>query len=177
MLFVACGDDDLEPTLALDKDLSTGINNAGDLQSVLNSAYDRMSATGYYEEIKSLWVMLEQIMHGSTLNSNRFSDSDMEYSPTGSGPWTTIYGVIAICNVVMSVDPASLEEIRGLSITRFGQAHAIRALAHFDLLQDYGQHFVTGQGGAGALGVPYVKTYKDPANLSPARDTAGTKLR
>ena len=48
MLFVACGDDDLEPTLALDKDLSTGINNAGDLQSVLNSAYDRMSATGYY---------------------------------------------------------------------------------------------------------------------------------
>ena len=48
MLFVACGDDDLEPTLALDKDLSTGINNAGDLQSVLNSAYDRMSGSGYY---------------------------------------------------------------------------------------------------------------------------------
>ena len=28
MLFVACGDDDLEPTLAQDKDLNTGINNA-----------------------------------------------------------------------------------------------------------------------------------------------------
>ena len=26
------------------------------------------------------------------------------------------------------------------------------------------------------LGVPYVKTYKDPANLSPARDTAGANL-
>ena len=48
MLFVASRDDDLEPTLALDKDLSTGINTAADLQSVLNSAYDRMSATGYY---------------------------------------------------------------------------------------------------------------------------------
>ena len=30
MLFVASRDDDLEPTLALDKDLSTGITNAGD---------------------------------------------------------------------------------------------------------------------------------------------------
>ena len=66
--------------------------------------------------------------------------------------------------------------IKGLINHTIGQAHAIRALAHFDLLQDYGQHFVTGQGGAGALGVPYVKTYKDPANLTPARDTAAQNL-
>ena len=52
-----------------------------------------------------------------------------------------------------------------------GQAHALRALCHFDLLRNYGQHFIDGQGGANSLGVPYVKTYKDPANLQPARDT------
>ena len=84
MLFVACGDDDLEPTLALDKDLSTGINNAGDLQSVLNSAYDRMSATGYYGRNQIVMGDVRTDNAYSTLNSNRFSDSDMEYSPTGS---------------------------------------------------------------------------------------------
>jgi hypothetical protein len=47
----------------------------------------------------------------------------------------------------------------------------LRALCHFDLLRNYGQHFIDGQGGANSLGVPYVKTYKDPANLQPARDT------
>jgi hypothetical protein len=52
----------------------------------------------------------------------------------------------------------------------------LRALAHFDLLQDYGQHFITGQGGAGALGVPYVKTYKDPANLEPSRGTVASNI-
>ena len=42
MLFVAvtvivsCSEEDLEPTLSLDKDLSSGITSAGDLASVLN---------------------------------------------------------------------------------------------------------------------------------------------
>ena len=39
------------------------------------------------------------------------------------------------------------------------------------MLRNYGQHFVDGQGGANSLGVPYVKTYKDPAHLQPPRDT------
>jgi hypothetical protein len=52
----------------------------------------------------------------------------------------------------------------------------LRALAHFDLLQDYGQHFISGQGGGASLGVPYVKTYKDPANLEPPRDTVGSNV-
>ena len=47
-LVVSCGESDLEPTLALDKDLSSGINSAADLGFVLNSAYDRMSVSGYY---------------------------------------------------------------------------------------------------------------------------------
>ena len=57
-----------------------------------------------------------------------------------------------------------------------GEAYALRALAHFDLLREYGQHFITGQGGSSALGVPYVKTYRDPANLSPSRDTVESNV-
>ena len=48
LLIVSCGDEDLEPTLAQDKDLASGIQTADDLYSVLNSAYNRMTSSGYY---------------------------------------------------------------------------------------------------------------------------------
>ncbi len=66
MLFVACGDDDLEPTLAQDKDLNTGINNADDLVSVMNSAYDRMTPSGYYGR--------NQIIMGDVRTDNLYSN-------------------------------------------------------------------------------------------------------
>jgi hypothetical protein len=168
---VSCGDEDLEPTLAMDKDTATGIKNADDLRSVLNSAYNRMTSNNYY--MRNFIVMGEVRTDNmfANMNSGRFSESDMNHPSTGYGPWGTIYGVIAITNIVANVDAASLDgnpaEINHL----IGQAHALRALCHFDLLRNYGQHFIDGQGGANSLGVPYVKTYKDPANLQPARDT------
>ena len=171
LLMVSCGDEDLEPTLAMDKDTATGIKTADDLRSVLNSAYNRMTSNNYY--MRNFIVMGEVRTDNmfANMNSGRFSESDMNHPSTGYGPWGTIYGVIAITNIVANVDAASLEgnpaEINHL----IGQAHALRALCHFDLLRNYGQHFIDGQGGANSLGVPYVKTYKDPANLQPARDT------
>ena len=171
LLMVSCGDEDLEPTLAMDKDTATGIKNADDLRSVLNSAYNRMTSNNYY--MRNFIVMGEVRTDNmfANMNSGRFSESDMNHPSTGYGPWGTIYGVIAITNIVANVDVASLDgnpaEINHL----IGQAHALRALCHFDLLRNYGQHFIDGQGGANSLGVPYVKTYKDPANLQPARDT------
>tara|TARA_B100000963_G_scaffold102191_1_gene88438 strand:- start:6560 stop:7987 length:1428 start_codon:yes stop_codon:yes gene_type:complete len=171
LLIVSCGDEDLEPTLAMDKDTASGIQNADDLRSVLNSAYNRMTSSGYY--MRDFIVMGEVRTDNmfANMNSGRFSSSDMNHPSTGYGPWATIYRVIAITNIVANVDVASLEgnpaEINHL----IGQAHALRALCHFDLLRNYGQHFIDGQGGANSLGVPYVKTYKDPANLQPARDT------
>jgi hypothetical protein len=171
LLMVSCGDEDLEPTLAMDKDTATGIKTADDLRSVLNSAYNRMTSNNYY--MRNFIVMGEVRTDNmfANMNSGRFSESDMNHPSTGYGPWGTIYGVIAITNIVANVDAASLDgnpaEINHL----IGQAHALRALCHFDLLRNYGQHFIDGQGGANSLGVPYVKTYKDPANLQPARDT------
>ena len=100
----------------------------------------------------------------------------MDYNSNGAGPWATIYRVIAITNIVINADTSNLTGSAAQITHIQGQAHALRALAHFDLLQDYGQHFITGQGGAGALGVPYVKTYKDPANLEPARGTVVSNI-
>ncbi|MFL2591740.1 MAG: RagB/SusD family nutrient uptake outer membrane protein [Flavobacteriaceae bacterium] len=171
LLIISCGDEDLEPTLALDKDTESGIQNAGDLAAVLNSAYNRMTTSSYY--MRDFIVMGEVRTDNmySNVNSGRFVSSDMNHNPDGYGPWATIYRVIAITNIVANVDASSLQgnpaEISHIQ----GQALALRALCHFDLLRQYGQHFIDGQGGASSLGVPYVKTYKDPANLLPSRDT------
>ena len=35
--------------------------------------------------------------------------TSMDHSPDGYGPWGTIYGVIAITNIVIGADHASLE--------------------------------------------------------------------
>ena len=128
MLFVACGDDDLEPTLAQDKDLNTGINNAGDLASVMNSAYDRMTSSGYYARNQIVMGDVRTDNAYSNVNSGRFTDSDMDYSPNGAGPWGTIYRAIAICNIVIGADISSLEGDQGAMTHTQGQAHALRAL-------------------------------------------------
>jgi len=175
-LIVSCGESDLEPTLALDKDLDSGITSDADLGFVLNSAYDRMSVTGYYGRNSIIMGDVRTDNAYSNMNSGRFADSDMDYSSNGAGPWSSIYGVIAITNIVINADASALTGDPAKIAHIQGQAHALRALAHFDLLQDYGQHFITGQGGADALGVPYVKTYKDPAYLEPARATVASNI-
>jgi hypothetical protein len=175
-LVVSCGESDLEPTLALDKDLDSGITSATDLSFVLNSAYDRMSESGYYGRNSIIMGDVRTDNAYSNMNSGRFSDSDMDYSSNGAGPWSTIYRVIAITNIVINADASNLTGSAAQITHIQGQAHALRALAHFDLLQDYGQHFISGQGGGASLGVPYVKTYKDPANLEPPRDTVGSNV-
>ena len=175
-LVVSCGESDLEPTLALDKDLDSGIQSAADLSFVLNSAYDRMSETGYYGRDQIIMGDVRTDNAYSNMNSGRFANSDMDYSSNGAGPWSSIYGVIAITNIVINADTSNLTGSAAQITHTQGQAHAIRALAHFDLLQDYGQHFITGQGGASSLGVPYVKTYKDADNLTPARGTVVSNI-
>ena len=159
-IIVSCGDADLEPVLSLDKDLASGIQSEADLQAVMNSAYDRMSSSGYYGRNQIIDGDVRTDNMYSNMNSGRFANSSMDYSSTGAGSWVNYYSVIAICNIVIAADAASLDvHQNGISYIQ-GQAYAVRALVHFDALKAYGQHFITGQGGASSLGVPYVKTYK-----------------
>ena len=135
-----------------------------------------MSGSGYYGRDQIIMGDVRTDNAYSNMNSGRFANSDMDYSNNGAGPWSSVYGVIAITNIVINADTSNLtgsaDEIAHIQ----GQAHALRALAHFDLLQDYGQHFITGQGGASSLGIPYVKTYKDPDYLTPARGTVVSNI-
>jgi len=169
----SCDKDSLEPTLAQIKDVATSINTVNDLQGILFGAYNRMTNYTYYGR--------NVIIYGEVRSDNAFADghsarlttvSNMDMLITdsdASATWTQIYSVIALTNVIIGAD---LDKITGDAAVInhiIGQAYALRALAHFDLLRIYGQQHVTsGQN----LGVLYVKTYKgSKESLFPARNT------
>ena len=47
IFFNSCSDNDLDPTLSVNKDV-TAITNLGDLKGLLAGAYDRMTSANYY---------------------------------------------------------------------------------------------------------------------------------
>lgn len=165
----ACSDEDLEPTLAQDKDLETNINTYEDMLGILNGAYNRMSGTTYYGRD---YIIINEVRTDNTFsnaNSNRFvNEGRMDMLPTQtSGPWSQMYRVIGLANVLINAEDITGDSNQINHVK--GQAYAIRALAHFDLVKLFGQQHVIG--GDRTLGVPYVTTFRNPENYFPTRNT------
>lgn len=173
LMTTSCSEEDLDPTLAQAKSIETSINEIGDLQAVLIGAYERIQESSYYSRDK---IVMGEIMSDnvySNANSNRFV-TEAQFSLTPESGivgtlWENWYQVIGSANIVIAAegitgDAARIDHLKG-------QAYAIRALTHFDLLTFYGQQNVTG--GESALGVPYVTSFRDNENLFPSRNTVG----
>lgn len=164
----SCSDSDLDPTLAQSKALGTNVKTAEDLNGILLGAYNRMSSSSYYGRD---YIIINEVRADNTFsngNSNRFiNEARMDILPTGSGGvWNQLYRVIGSANIIINAtditgDQATIDHYRG-------QALAIRALAHFDLVKLYGQQHVNGSD----LGVPYITTFRNPDNYFPTRKTA-----
>lgn len=170
--FTSCSEEDLEPTLAQSKSIETSINSLNDLDALLIGAMERMSASAYYGRDV---IILGEVFSDNTTsnaNSNRFVvEAQMDLnaqSAIASTLWSQAYGVIASANIIIGAEGIEGDEDRINHIK--GQAYAIRALAHFDLVKFYGQQHVSG-GGLSAAGVPYVTAFRDNDNLFPARNT------
>lgn len=166
---IACNDDDLSPTLTEDKDLETNIKTFEDLAGILNGAYNRISDVSYYGRD---YIIINEVRSDNTYsnaNSNRFvEEGRMNILPTGSnGPWSQMYRVIGLANIIINQEGVSGNAAQ-INHAK-GQAYAMRALAHFDLVRLYGQQHVIG--GDNTLGVPYVTTFRDPDNYFPTRNT------
>lgn len=168
----SCSEEDLEPSLKQDKSIEMSINSVGDLQAVLNAAYDYLSEETYYG--RDVIILGEVFSDNATsnANSNRFvTEAEMNLTPTSAVPedfWKTAYEAIAQANIIIGAKDISGNEAQIDHIK--GQAYAIRALAHFDLVRFYGQQHVN-NGGMSAMGVPYVTTFRDNDALFPARNT------
>ncbi len=167
----SCSKSSLDPTLAQNKAVETSINSLEDIQGLLYGAYDRMTSPSYYGR--------DFIIYGEVRSDNCFSNGNSGRFVTvaamkmgdddgyARSTWLQIYRVIANANIIIGQDPAKLTGDKTAINNVIGQAYAIRALAHFDLLKLYGEQHVTG---GNDVGIPYVTEYKGN-DLSPSRNT------
>lgn len=157
----SCATEDLDPTLAQEKLAEDAINTVEDMSVILLGAYDRMSQSGYYGRD---YIAANEVHTPNTYsnsNSGRFTTEALfKQLPNGTYIWDDAYRVIASANLVINTDVSSLQGPGGtepnLDQARHiqGEAYAVRALAHFDLLKTYGQEHVDGD-----LGVPYITEF------------------
>ena len=169
---LATGCTDLDPTLEQDKILGESINSVEDVRSVLNSAYNRMSSREYYGGDVIIFGEVRSDNAYSDANSNRFvtvAKMDMNRTDAyASDTWTQINKTIVSTNVVINADRAKITGDVTTLNHYLGEAYAIRALAHFDLLKLYGQQYQESDR-TKALGVPYTKVFGKA--IYPARET------
>lgn len=164
----ACTTSDLEPSLEQIKNLDTSINTTEDLNGILKGALNRITQSNYYgrdfiitDEIRGMNVFA----NGS---SGRFqTEAELNYIPSNNdGIWTRAYSAIGSANIIINADEEKLEGTADAIKHIKGQAYFLRALAHFDLLRQYGQQYA----GGGTLGVPYITEFKGE-DLFPSRNS------
>lgn len=168
----SCTTEDLNPTLAQEKEAANAILSVSDMEIMVLGAYERMTSSGYYGRD---YIVTNEVRTSNTFtnsNSGRFTtQATFQQLPNAAFIWPDAYEVIASANVVIGTEISELtgsgggepdtDRARHLQ----GQAYAIRALAHFDLLKVYGQQHV-----GGAIGIPYVTEFLGEDQL-PARGT------
>ncbi|TJY37054.1 RagB/SusD family nutrient uptake outer membrane protein [Pontimicrobium aquaticum] len=163
---ISCNTEDLEPSLEQNKSVEGSITSVEDLYGIIKGAYNEMTASGYYgrDFIINNEVRTDNCF--SNGNSGRFTtEASFAYTPNTGFMFDDAYQAIAAANIIIGTDVASLEGDTDYGLHIQGQAYAVRALAHFDVLKQYGQQHV-----GGTLGIPYVKEFKGD-NLFPARNT------
>ena len=162
----ACATEDLEPTLSQDKSVEGAITKVDNLYGILKGALNRATSSGYWGREM---IALNEVRSDNTFsngNSGRYTTQGVFiFNENSGGIWDNCYGVIALANVIIQQDAASLEGDAALAGHYQGAAYFLRALAHFDLVRTYGQ-----QHAGGTLGVPIVTTFKGD-DLFPSRSS------
>lgn len=134
------------------------------LIGLYNTLQSRDYYGGYYPLVADLYsdvgtaggfdnISLDEINILEVTNSNIITENI----------WLSIYQTIAVANAIID----RVDKVTDADFTQDekdhikGQAHAIRALAHFDLLRMYGEHWNTGS----AFGIPVVTTIQKPGDI------------
>ncbi|MDA0780561.1 MAG: RagB/SusD family nutrient uptake outer membrane protein [Bacteroidetes bacterium] len=167
-----CTTDDLDPTLAQEKELGVSINNFEDLQGILKGALNRMTQSDYYGRYFIIYDEIRGDHVFANGNSGRFqTEGTLQYIPSNNrGIWSRAYAVIASSNIIINVDLSKIDGEANKTKHIQGQAYLLRGLAHFDLLRQYGQQYAS----SGKLGIPYVTNYKGKNTIPPRNTIAET---
>lgn len=144
------------------------IESSNDLKLMVNGAYADMGNRDY---MGREYIIIGEVMSDNAYSrgtSNRFesmSAMDVKYVMSDTQDhngyvYRRTNSSIGKANIIINSD---LEQVEDLDANKddvnhiLGEAYAIRAMAHFDLLRFYGQQNIDeGEN----LGVPYIKEYK-----------------
>ncbi|MEZ4898764.1 MAG: RagB/SusD family nutrient uptake outer membrane protein [Saprospiraceae bacterium] len=144
-LISACGKDflDLNPhqSIALDQAIQT----IDDYQAAVYGTYSALQSADYYGRYFVLVpdVMSDDVKQNAQANRARdFSD----YQATAldgiaTGMWEIMYDAINRANLVINAEVELAAAVQDQKDEFIGEAHTLRALAHFDLVRMFAQHY------------------------------------
>jgi hypothetical protein len=154
-------------------DSSKALITISDFQSALNGVYASLKSPSYYgEDIVALttWASDEMLISPQNTGQGQFLyrwdyvDNDQDISADWAAMYNTIYRANVILEKIEGLETnSSIEESQKNQIN--GEALAVRALAHFDLLRLYADRYDKTVD-ASHLGVPFV-TSTSPTNTPP----------
>ncbi|MFO7847079.1 MAG: RagB/SusD family nutrient uptake outer membrane protein [Balneolaceae bacterium] len=136
---------DTEPETSLDS--NTALTNGASAEAIMLGAYSRMQTDPYY----GIEYTLNNDLAADNARYQGFFDSQLEVG-SGNFPinnlwvesaWVDIYRVVNIANQLIAEVPDIEDDAFSNRDFILGEAHAVRALAYFDLLRAYGYHFDT----------------------------------
>ncbi len=160
LLAPACNKElELNPSQSLST--TEALSDLPSLKTAVNGAYDAIQALGYYG--REFLVMPEteaNLVYLSTANSNRFVASyTYQWTPADgdiTDVWNAGYSAILRANnVINNVDRVDGDAAEKNQIK--GEALAIRALVHFDLVRFFAKQYTNGTPNTD-LGVPIILT-------------------
>jgi hypothetical protein len=164
----SCSNDflDLQPEQAVS--MSQALVTVSDFEAAIIGCYDGLQNGNYYGKyfIMTPDVMSDDLKGSGTVNRasdwHSYLGSSTDRSNLAQNIWAMGYRVIDRANRILEAETdLDIDDIKG-------QAYAFRALAHFDLVRIYGQHY-TYTADASHMGVPIVLEV-DPFQ-KPARNT------
>lgn len=172
LLFFSCGEEflDLQPNEALP--IADAIQSLNDLESAVVGMYDGLQNSNHYGRY---FVLVPDVM-ADDVKQNASANRAKEYSEYAAysdhfitqNMWARIYNTILRANIVINSTlevGTTAQEARDNFV---GEAYAIRALCHFDLVRLYGQHYGFTASNDHA-GVPIVLEFDEAAE--PERST------
>lgn len=175
MLFnVSCGDDflDLQPPLQVPND--DFLQTVDDFQAAILGAYDQMQLADYYGRY---FVLIPDVM-GEDIKQNASANRGKEWAEYNGAPttnqsehrefWAEIYELINIANQMINAEYEPFPDQQAEFNNLIGQAYAVRALGHFDLVRLFAQTY-TFTSDASHPGIPTVTEFDPEAR--PARNT------